>query len=106
VALPCSFDPSLFPDHAPKVRVFRGELSAVGVVADKGPWVVNDDDYVHGSARPVAETCHDENAPLPAGSGPNAGKVPANRAGIDLSPALADMIGVEGKDYVDWSFEQ
>jgi hypothetical protein len=84
--------------------VFRGELSAVGKIMDKGPWVVNDDNYVWGDARPIAETCYKNGTPLPSGSGNNAGKVPSNDAGIDLSPALADKIGIEGKGKVDWMF--
>lgn len=102
VALPYSWSNNLFPDNAPRVRVFCGELSAEAVIADKGPWMIDDEDYVMGDARPLAETCHDEGTPLPRG--PNAGKVPSNRAGIDLSPALADMIGIEGKGTVDWCF--
>jgi N-acetylmuramoyl-L-alanine amidase len=86
------------------VRVFKGELSAVGKIMDKGPWVVNDDNYVFGDARPIAETCYNNGTPLPSGSGSNAGKVPTNDAGIDLSPALADMIGIDGKGKVDWMF--
>jgi len=99
VALPFSFDMS---EPLPMVRVFHGELSAVGIVADKGPWTTDDDAYVNGTARPIAETCHDEGAPLP--SGPNKGQVPSNRAGIDLSPALAETIGVSGKGTVSWAF--
>ena len=102
VALPYSFDPDLFPDHAPLVRVFNGELSATGKVADKGPWTTDDDAYVNGTARPIAETCYLEGAQLP--SGPNAGKVPTNKAGIDLSPHLAKKIGIKGKGLVDWEF--
>lgn len=102
VALPYSFDSNLFPDSAPQVRVYRGELSAVGKVADKGPWTTDDSSYVIGTARPIAETCYHEGAPLP--SGPNAGRVPSNPAGIDLSPALARKIGIEGKGTVDWEF--
>ena len=102
VALPYSWDPNLFPDNVPKVRVYCGELSGVGRIADKGPWTTDDEDYVMGSARPMAETCYAEGSPLP--SGPNKGKVPSNAAGIDLSPALAEMIGVDGKGYVDWEF--
>jgi hypothetical protein len=102
VALPYSFPLDLWPDEIPKVRVFCGELSAVGVVADKGPWLVDDIDYVDGPARPLAETCHNNGTPLPRG--PHKGKVPSNKAGIDLSPALAEMIGVDGKGIVSWQF--
>jgi len=101
VALPYSFSTSA---PLPMVRVYKGELSAVGIVADKGPWTTDDEDYVYGSARPIAETCHDEGTPLP--SGPNAGKVPTNKAGIDLSPAMAETIGVNGKGLVTWTFEE
>jgi N-acetylmuramoyl-L-alanine amidase len=105
VALPFSFPLDRWPDNIPMVRVFCGELSAVAPVMDKGPWMVDDDAYVNGTvARPIAETCHDEDAPLP--SGPNKGKVPTNRAGIDLSPALAERIGISGKGHVDWKFEE
>jgi N-acetylmuramoyl-L-alanine amidase len=102
VALPYSFPADLFPDNPPMVRVYHGELSAVGRVADKGPWVIDDEDYVYGNARPMAETCHDEGTPLP--EGPNAGAVPSNRAGLDVSPALAEKIGLKGKGLCDWEF--
>jgi N-acetylmuramoyl-L-alanine amidase len=104
VSLPVTIDD---PDvRARGVRVFNAdnELSEVGPIMDKGPWVVNDDDYVFGDQRPIAETCYKNKEPLPSGSGSNAGKVPSNDAGIDLSPALADAIGIEGKGKVHWIF--
>lgn len=103
VALPYSFSNSLFPSNPPRVRVFKGELSAVGVIADKGPWTTDDISYVEGTSRPIAEICYLEGAPLP--SGPNKGRVPTNKAGIDLSPHLASKIGLKGKGQVDWMFE-
>ena len=103
VALPCTFDSGLFPDNPPRVRVYKGELSAVGYVADKGPWTVDDEKYVHGEARPVAEQCYEAHKPLP--SGPNKGKIPTNKAAIDLSPHLAEKIGLAGKGIVSWAFE-
>jgi N-acetylmuramoyl-L-alanine amidase len=102
VSLPVTIDD---PDmRARGVRVFNAdnELSAVGPIMDKGPWVVNDDDYVFGDQRPIAETCYKNKQPLPSGSGSNAGKVPSNDAGIDLSPALAEAIGISGKGRVHW----
>lgn len=105
VSLPVSIS-NYDADNPPKVRVFKGELSGVGVVRDKGPWVINDTGYVYGTDRPIAETCYQEGAPLPGGSGNNAGKVPTNPAGLDISPALAEMIGLDGKGQCDWMFEE
>lgn len=102
VSLPYSFPANMFPNNPPKVRVYCGELSAVGAVADKGPWTTDDVDYVDGEARPIAERCYYAKQPLP--SGPNAGRVPSNKAGIDLSPALAKKIGLKGKGIVSWEF--
>jgi hypothetical protein len=89
----------------PKVRVWNptNELSKEATIEDVGPWCTTDD-YFNKGTRPVAETCNHNGTPLPSGSGPNAGKVPSNDAGIDLSPALADAIGISGKGKVDWDF--
>jgi len=87
----------------PKIRVYHGELSAEATIEDVGPWCTTNN-YWDIGARPLAETCHNANQPLPEGSGPHAGTVPSNAAGIDLSPALASKIGLQGKDYVDWEF--
>jgi N-acetylmuramoyl-L-alanine amidase len=103
LSLPYSFDPNLFPDNPPMVRVFCGEKSAVAAVRDKGPWTTDDERYVMGSKRPIAEHCYETQQPLP--SGPNQGQIPKNKAGIDLSPALAAKIGVSGKGIVSWRFE-
>ena len=77
--------------------------SAVAVVGDVGPWMI-DDNYQATGARPIAETCFKNKTALP--SGPNAGKIPTNPAGIDLSPALAIAIGLpggaNGQGPVDW----
>jgi N-acetylmuramoyl-L-alanine amidase len=97
VALPFKFT----QDPRPLVRVFHGEVSAEAKIMDVGPWMTTDNYWEKGT-RPLAETCHLEGSPLP--SGPNAGKVPSNKAGIDLSPALAEKIGVEGKGQVHWVF--
>jgi N-acetylmuramoyl-L-alanine amidase len=96
VALPDRFD-----GERPKVRVTNraNSKSAVAEIWDVGPWNIADPYWTVG-ARPMAETCYDNGTPLP--SGPNAGRVPSNGAGIDLSPALANAIGIEGKGYVHW----
>lgn len=70
-------------------------------IRDKGPWLVDDNDYLLGEERPLAETCAIEGVPLPRG--PHEGKIP-NGAGIDLSPALADYLGIDGKGKVDWDY--
>jgi lysozyme len=98
--------PANIPDQAVRdrgVRVYCGSKSAVGRIRDKGPWMVDDTAYINTTtARPIAETCYQNKTPLP--SGPNAGQVPTNDAGIDLSPALAAAIGIDGKGKVDWEF--
>jgi N-acetylmuramoyl-L-alanine amidase len=98
VALPYRFE-----GERPHVRVYHGELSAEASIEDVGPWCTTNP-YWLLHERPLAEQCFYEAAPLPAGSGPNAGTVPTNKAGIDLSPALASKIGVNGKGKVDWEF--
>jgi hypothetical protein len=51
---------------------------------DVGPWHTDDREYVLGTARPRAER--------------------EGKAGIDLSPAVRDYLGLTGKDRVDWRF--
>ena len=75
--------------------------TAIGRVRDKGPWLVDDDDYVFGDKRPLAEICHNENKPLPRG--PHEGKVP-NGAGIDLSPGMFKALGMSDNGLVDWDW--
>jgi N-acetylmuramoyl-L-alanine amidase len=88
----------------PKVRVFNREtgLNAIGDIMDVGPWNTDDEEYVHGDERPSAETHYAMHEALP--TGPNAGKVPTNGAGLDLSPALARAVGISGKGRCDWAF--
>jgi len=75
--------------------------TCIAAIQDIGPWNT-DDNYPAKNARPVAETCYANKTPLP--SGPNKGKVPANDAGIDLSPAVSRALGIEGKGKVDWDY--
>jgi N-acetylmuramoyl-L-alanine amidase len=102
VSLPVNITDAAVRERGVRVFGADNELSAVAPIMDKGPWVVNDDDYVFGDQRPIAETCYKNKTPLPPGSGNNAGKVPSNDAGIDLSPALAEAIGISGKGKVHW----
>jgi N-acetylmuramoyl-L-alanine amidase len=93
--------PYKFQGDRPKVRVTRGELSKEATIMDVGPWMI-DDNYWDKGERPVAEQCYLNEDQLP--SGPNAGRIPANPAGIDLSPALFKALGMEDNGPVDWEF--
>lgn len=77
----------------PKVRVFN---SATGTsvdcdIVDVGPWNT-DDPYWETGERPQAETGTDRRGRR------------TNLAGIDLTPAAAQAIGIPGKGKVDWEF--
>lgn len=89
---PCVSLPAPFPSPRPKVRVYGPTGTAIGGVEDKGPWwdgtiARPEDRYWETGARPRAET-----------------DPRTNRAGIDLNPRMADLVGVTGKDLVDWEF--
>jgi N-acetylmuramoyl-L-alanine amidase len=87
----------------PKVRVYNrtsGE-AATAEIRDIGPWNTTDA-YWDTGARPNAETCYKDQTELT--EGPNAGRVPSNPAGIDLSPALANKLDIDGMGEVDWEF--
>lgn len=83
--------PYRFRGSRPKVRVIRGSKSIVCPIVDLGPWNIADP-YWQTGARPQAETGTD-----------NTGRK-TNRAGIDLSPAAARVLGIDGKGLVDWEF--
>jgi hypothetical protein len=93
--------PYKFTGTRSKVRVYYGELSKEGTIMDVGPWMINDNYWDKGE-RPIAESCFLSETPLP--DGPNAGKIPSNPAGIDLSPAMYKALGLQDNDYVDWEF--
>lgn len=88
--------PASIPPPRPKVRVIKGDRVVVCTIVDKGPWNTNDFYWLHGS-RPQAETGTD-----------NSGRR-TNKAGIDLTPAVWDALGVPGRHgtrsgTVDWEF--
>jgi hypothetical protein len=84
VALPASLPNA-------KVRVICGSKSVVADVVDIGPWNTNDP-YWRTGKRPQAE------------SGTDMKGRHTNKAGIDLTPATARALGVDGKGIVDWEF--
>jgi hypothetical protein len=95
--------PDRFEGERPLVRVYN-RLTGANIVAeiwDVGPWCT-DDPYWETGTRPQAESCYEAEQPLT--SGPNAGQIPSNPAGIDLSPALAEALGIDGMGEVDWDF--
>lgn len=71
-------------------------------IVDLGPWMIDDWAYVLDGDRPLAELCYNSGAALP--SGPNAGKVPTNAAGLDVTPAADKALGLDGKGKCDWAF--
>jgi hypothetical protein len=91
--------PYHFPGERRLVRVFANGKSVVAHIVDVGPW--NDspgDQYWIGTGRPLSETQFAQR--LTAQNG----RVPTNDAGIDLTPALAAALGIDGKGKVDWEF--
>lgn len=83
--------PFHFPAPVPKVRVFAGGKSVVAVLVDVGPWNTKDP-YWQTGTRPQAETGTDMTGRK------------TNHAGIDLTPATAKALGIDGKGVVDWEF--
>jgi uncharacterized protein (TIGR02594 family) len=83
--------PYHFPGIRPKVRVFSGDKFIDCDIVDVGPWNTNDK-YWESNGRPQAESGVD-----------NTGR-PTNKAGIDLTPAAALALQINGKGTVDWMF--
>jgi N-acetylmuramoyl-L-alanine amidase len=85
--------PDRFEGERPLVRVMNRETgkSEVAEIWDVGPWNIDDPYWLTGS-RPQAE------------SGTDMSGRPTNKAGIDLSPALAEALGIDGMGMVDWEF--
>jgi N-acetylmuramoyl-L-alanine amidase len=85
--------PDRFEGERPLVRVYNREtgISATAEIWDVGPWNT-DDPYWDKGTRPQAE------------SGTDMQGDETNGAGIDLSPALAKILKVDGMGIVDWEF--
>ena len=86
VALPAHIAGTL-----PTVRVINGDKAVICKVVDIGPWNTDDPYWVTG-ARPQSESGTDRRGRR------------TNHAGIDLTPAAANALGVDGKGTVDWEF--
>ena len=87
--------PFHFPPPRPQVRVTSkaSGKSVISEIVDVGPWNINDPYWTTG-ARPEAESGTDMMNPPRH----------TNKAGIDLTLAAANAIGIDGKGFVDWSF--
>jgi uncharacterized protein (TIGR02594 family) len=83
--------PYHFSGTRPKVRVYANGRSVDCTICDVGPWNTNDP-YWTTHSRPEAESGTD-----------NSGRR-TNHAGIDLTPAAAAALGIDGKGTVDWEF--
>jgi len=84
--------PYRFPGTRPRVHVWGPKGDTVCDIVDVGPWNTHDP-YWQTGGRPQAET------------GTDMGGRHTNLAGIDLTPAAARAVGIDGKGSVDWAFE-
>jgi len=66
------------------LRITRGAKTAYAQWEDAGPFQSDDTDYVFGTAPPRNTVNH--------------------HAGLDVSPAVRDYLGLSGDDKVDWQF--
>jgi N-acetylmuramoyl-L-alanine amidase len=85
--------PDRFEGDRPAVRIINRVtgITADASIEDVGPWNT-DDPYWETATRPQAE------------SGTDMTGRKTNGAGIDLSPALARALGIDGMGKVDWDF--
>jgi hypothetical protein len=84
--------PFKFRGPRPKVIVSADSKIVTCQIVDVGPWNTHDPYWMTG-ARPQAE------------SGKDMSGRPTNGAGIDLTPAAAAAIGLDGKGQVVWLFD-
>ena len=66
------------------IAIRKGDRVCYAQWEDAGPFTTNDSEYVFGNARPK----------------PN----PNHNAGLDVSPAVRDFLGLDGSDMTDWKF--
>jgi len=66
------------------IRIIKGDKVVYAQWEDVGPFETDDVDYVFGEALPK--------------------NLLNNRAGLDVSPAVCDYLGLSGMDKVDWQF--
>lgn len=95
----CVALPARLKSPRKKVRVINAvtRKPGIGSVEDIGPWNI-DNPYWTRNQRPLSEK------QLRDGLRNFSGRLVTNDAGIDLSPALARLIDIDGKGKVDWEF--
>lgn len=88
--------PYRFVGKRPTVKVTSretGDSMSNVAIRDIGPWNTNDPYWLKMDGRPQAE------------SGTDTRGRKTNHAGIDLSPQVAKLLGIDGKGIVDWQFD-
>lgn len=66
------------------IAIRKGDRVCYAQWEDAGPFTTDDSDYVFGDARPKPNANHN--------------------AGLDVSPAVRDYLGLDGDDKTDWKF--
>lgn len=66
------------------IAIRKGDRVCYAQWEDAGPFTTNDSDYVFGDTPPKPNANHD--------------------AGLDVSPAVRDFLGLDGTDVTDWKF--
>jgi N-acetylmuramoyl-L-alanine amidase len=94
VALPYKWQTT--PRPKVLVRGPSGEVEAD--IVDLGPWNLDDQAYVLNGERPMVEQQYEDRTEA------ENGQVPSNDAAIDLTPPIADAVGISGKGKVSWKF--
>ena len=82
----------------PKVIVNGPTGEVETEIVDLGPWNTHDPSYVLDGFRPMVEQQYEDRVPA------QNGQVPTNDAAIDLTPPIADAVGISGKGKVSWRF--
>ena len=93
--------PARMPSDKRSVRVIHNGHSIVCRVNDIGPWNTNDAYWERPDGRPASEAEHDQRRLA------QNGRIPSNKAGIDMTPAVFTALGLPsnlGMTVVDWEF--
>ena len=84
----------------PLIEVQGPSGAVITEVIDLGPWNTHNPEYVLQGFRPLVETQYANQTPA------QNGMIPTNKAAIDLTPPIANEIGINGKGQVKWRFAE